>query len=193
LDRAGNAYVYGKAFNADGTVRKETFLIDSLSSGHSYTDITVATLSGGETVIAWAMRKGEASDIVLSLLDTQLNKVGDAVTLREIEDKDTLEQVSPKIYGLADGGFGISYKGKFDPGTGEAPYPAFMHTVFSPQGDDLVLARSEAVFATLGTLSSQQPFSTMDLIASHLLPRTAQSLRWPTTRLSLQMSLGQIQ
>lgn len=153
IDRDGNAYVYGKAFNADGTVRKDTFLIDSLSSGHSYTDITVTTLIGGETVIAWGKRKGSESDIALSLLDKQLNKVGNVVTLREIEAEDALEQTSPQIYALADGGFGISYKAKYDPDTGEDPYLAFMHTVFSPQGDDLVLTRSDAVLRDSGDAS----------------------------------------
>jgi len=159
IDRTGTAYVYGKAFNADGTVRKDTFLIDSLSSGHTYTDITVATLTTGETVIAWSKSKDTESDIVLSLLDTQFNKLGDAVTLREIGAEAALKQRSPQIYALGDGGFGIAYKAIYDPegpNNGEDPYPAFMHTVFAPQDGRLVPIRSEAVFPD----SEDTPIST---------------------------------
>lgn len=147
LDREGNAYVYGRAFNADGAVRKDTFLIDSISSGHSYTQITVATLTRGETVVAWTKSKDKESDIVLGLLDTQFNKLGEAVTLREIGAEAALRQTFPQVYALGNGGFGISYRAIYDPADpNEEPYPAFMHTVFAPEGDILVPTRSEAVF-----------------------------------------------
>ncbi len=54
FDRSGAAYVYGKAFKADGTVLRDTFLIDSApaAAAASYSKITATTLSDGRTVIA---------------------------------------------------------------------------------------------------------------------------------------------
>ena len=81
LDRAGTAYVYGKAFKADGTVLRDTFLIDSApaSAGFSYSKVTATTLNDGRTVVAWLKSNGDDTTVVGKVLGTGLASISETL------------------------------------------------------------------------------------------------------------------
>jgi serralysin len=111
FDRAGAAYVYGKAFKADGTVLRDTFLIDSApaSAAVSYSKITATTLNNGQTVLAWLKSNGDDTSVVGKVLGAGLGSIGETLDLSiGVNDAE-----APRLHALSTGGFAVLYRGSY--------------------------------------------------------------------------------
>ncbi|WP_201862918.1 hypothetical protein [Microvirga soli] len=106
----GAAYVYGKAFKADGTTLRETFLIDAASeqAQASYSDVTVATLSDGRTVVAWGKSDSSGRSIIGKVLSSEFTASSELLSLGE---SSVTSQEMPQIHALQNGGFSVLYSG----------------------------------------------------------------------------------
>ncbi|MGO4525238.1 calcium-binding protein [Microvirga sp. 2MCAF35] len=106
-----NAYVYGRVFNTDGTVKKDTFLIDS-KAGASYTDVNATALSDGRTVIAWTTNDG-LGKIVGKVLNGMYTPASELLGLGY--SPASLGQSNASVYALANGGFTLIHRIGYSP------------------------------------------------------------------------------
>ncbi|MBB3019035.1 Ca2+-binding RTX toxin-like protein [Microvirga lupini] len=131
FSRNGDAYVYGKAFKADGTTLRDAFLIDHApsSASASYSEITATTLSNGRAVVAWIKSDGTRS-VVGKVLGADFSLSSGLLQLSQgVTSPDT-----PQVHALQNGGFNVLFRGPVVDQSGESVSGLWTHSLMVENG-----------------------------------------------------------